>query len=488
MSAPTHALHSGPRARGPRLAVLLVLAVPLGLPPRSAAQGSKVVEHDLGQKAKSYRVLIPDDVKKDERLPMVVYLHPSGKANFEDVQRDYWPIFRKHRFLMLMPRSRGKTMWIAGEQQFVADCIEHVQSLYAIHPGNVLLLGVSGGGQVALLLADRLPANFRAAIVVSTNPVVARGHRAEWFYPNRQALKTCPYFVVNHITQGSALKCWRIVRAKLAPLGASISIRPMLGKAGHYLAPPTQLAPWLAEVMAGKHPKPLPDIQKLAVASLFAKVTAAVPKALKAAPAAPSAKKITKAGVKFDLTVPLPEEHERSAREDRADSTGEPLTQVRFEHAKWPIYIRVEASATAKPMRTVLAAEEAENKSRGMLYQIYRTQQVPCGGRFWQVKIGSMTYPDRRKDTDGKPRGWVSVLFLHASAPIRRDPRQWLAILVMDETGKPDAAELAGLFKLAATGLVVRPGTAPAVPKKPKAPTTKPKTPAPKPPAAKDRT
>ena len=191
--------------------------------------------------------------------------------------------------------------------------------------------------------------------------------------------------------------------------------------------------------MAGKHPTPLPDIQKLAVAQQFSAVTGALGKALKTAPPMPAARKIAKPGVKFDLTVPLPDGYERSAREDRADSTGDPLTQVRFEHKKWRLYARVEASATPKLMTTVLAAEEAEAKARGMLYQVYHNLTVPVGGRFWKVKIGSMTYPDRREDSAGIARGWISVLFLHASARVCNDPRQWLTILLMDETGKPDA-------------------------------------------------
>jgi len=434
------------------------------------AEADKSVEHDLGAKEKSYRVLIPLDVKKGRKLPVVVYLHPSGNANFDQARRDYWPMLREMKCLMLMPRSRGKTMWLADEGQFVLDCIEHVQGLYSVDPKRVILMGVSGGGQTALFVADKVPEIFRAVIPISTSPVVARGRRAEWFYPNRAVLKTCPYFVINHITQGSSLMYWRQVRGKLEPRGASITIRPVVGPAGHYVGPPKELSAWMKQVLAGEHPKPPADPQKLAVARQFARVAAALPAALGSAKPAAPAKRIEKSGPTYDLSVPLPADWQRSEKEDRADSTGAPMTQIRMEHKTWPIYLRVEACATAKTMTRVLAAEEAETKTRGMLYQVYHTLKVAAGGRTWAVKIGSITFPDRRKDAAGKVRGWVSTLFVHASAPIREDPKRWLTVMIMDETHQPDAAQLAAVFRAAAGGLTVK-KAAP----KPPSPTTKPK-------------
>ena len=121
-------------------------------------------------------------------------------------------------------------MWLSGEDKYVLDVIADVQTRYSVDAKRIILLGVSGGGQTALFLADHLPERFRALILVATSPVVIRGQRFTWFYPNRKVLKRCPYFVVNHITQGSSLMYWRQVQAKLNPAGASISILPVTGK------------------------------------------------------------------------------------------------------------------------------------------------------------------------------------------------------------------------------------------------------------------
>ena len=93
-----------------------------------------------------------------------------------------------------------------------------------------------------------------------------------------------------------------------------------------------------------------------------------------------------------------------------------------------------------------------------MLYQVYKTGRLTAGGRAWTYRIGSITYPDRR-------RGWVSTLFIHAAAPVGADARRWLAVLLTDETQQPDAKALAAALKTALATIKPRrapPATAPA--------------------------
>lgn len=108
-------------------------------------------------------------------------------------------------------------------------------------------------------------------------------------------------------------------------------------------------------------------------------------------------------------------------------------------------------------MANVLAAEEKQTILRGMLYQVYHAGSLDAGGRTWQIKVGSITYPDRT-------RGWVSALFIHTAAAMKGDPRQWLEVTVIDETQQPDAGELAGILKTALAGIAAGPAP-PAAPK-----------------------
>ena len=426
--------------------VALAVAVAVSSAGGEAAAGDvpKGIVHRLPATGRTYELLVPPAAAAEMKdLPLVVYLHPSGKPQLERAKRDYWPLLAKRKCLLALPRSKSTRMWLSGEDKYVLDVIADVQTRYSVDAKRIILLGVSGGGQTALFLADHLPERFRALILVATSPVVIRGQRFTWFYPNRKVLKRCPYFVVNHITQGSSLMYWRQVQAKLNPAGASISILPVTGKVEDYQPPPKALGPWLDEVLAGKQPAPLPDPQKLAVAKMFAKVVSALPAAIvKAAPAA-GARRFTKVGKAFTLSVSAPAGFERTpSREAKKDSTGAVLTQLRLEHAKWPIAVRCDARATAKPMPAVLAQEERTTIARGMLYQVYRSGKLGATGRSWTYKIGSITYPDRR-------RGWVSSLFIHAAAPIKADPCRWLTVLVTDETQQPEAKGLASVLRTA---------------------------------------
>jgi len=412
--------------------------------------------HTVGEPARPYQVLLPPGETKGQAL--VVFLHGSGKANLDRFQADYRPLFWKRRCVVAIPTTDNKLKWRYGDAKYILAVIADVEKRYGTDPKRVVLMGVSGGGQTVLFLVDHAPERFRAVIAVSTNPVVIRGRHHEWFYPSKTTAKRCPYFILNHITQGTSLQYWRQVRARREGTGASLSIVPVLGKVSHYLPPPKALDSWLDEVLAGKHPAPIPDPQKAAVAKMLAPAASALPKAVQAARPAATTQPAAKDGEVYRLAVPVPAKFRRAGKEEKSDAASRPITQVRLEHAEWPISVRCDARRTELPLGDVLAAEDKKTRLRGLLYQVYHTVAVRAGGRAWPTKIGSITYPDRK-------RGWVSALFLHAASPIEKDPKQWIEVLVIDETQQPDAAELAGIFRTVVNG--IQAGPAPSGAKKP---------------------
>ncbi len=413
-------------------------------PPATTAPAP--IEHVLPDQ-RAYEVLLPAEAGALAQAPVVLYLHGTDVPSFGEVKRDWWPVLWKRGCVLVMPRSLRGRLWHASDEPHLLAVLADVQSRYAVDPKRTILLGFSGGGQTALYLADRHPQQWRAVIVVGTNPVVRRDDADVWFYPDAKVLKTCPYFVVNHLTQGAALMYWRQVRAKLQPLGASISIVPVLGKAQHYQPPPEALPDWLDAVLAGRHPKPLPDAQKAAVAEMFAKYVTALPAEIaKAAPQAGPAE--TVAGESVNLRAPRPAGFEARPSPTTRPARGSPAVSCRMEHGKWPITIRIEAYAGAEPMAEVLAADERRTIERGLLYQVYHRGTLEAGGRAWQLRIGSITFPHRL-------RGWVSTLFIQAAAPARDDPKRWLQVLVLDETQQPDAKELARYLRTVLAGVKV---------------------------------
>jgi pimeloyl-ACP methyl ester carboxylesterase len=441
-------------ARHAALGTLLAGAMALAAAAATPARAAEPVTHTLADLKRTYDVLLPSGDPAGGSL--VVFLHGSGETKLDRFQAEWAPLFVQRKCVVAMPKAAGKLMWQYQDAKYITEAIADAQKRYKTDPQRVILMGVSGGAQTVLFLVDHDPQAYAAVVVVSANPVVVRGHQDEWFYPSVKTAKTCPFFVVEHITQGTALQLWRQVRLRREEAGASISILPVVGPVSHYLPPPKEFAPWLDEVLAGKLPAPLPDPQKAAVAKMFAPCAAALPKAIESAKPADNSQKtqkIVKDGDLFQLSVTAGADFTRAKKEDKADADDKPLTQLRLEYKTWPIYVRCEARKRAELMTDVLKSDESRTIQRGLLYQIYSTGKLDAGGKAWQYQIGSITYPE-------KDRGWVSTLFLHASAPLGEDAHQWLEVTVMDETQQPDAQELATIFRTLLEGVGATPAKA----------------------------
>ncbi len=434
-----------------RYAALLILTVSVFAPARAADE--PVVCQIAGQKL-TYAALAPAGVEKPA---LVVYLHGGGEDDrWGRVRKDYWGALAKRGCVLIHPAGVSKRMWVAGEDKWILAAIGDARQRFGADPGKTVLLGVSGGGQMALYLADHYPDQFACVITHGANPIVVRGGKSEWFYPARSQVGKCSYFALNHITQGSALLTWRQVRHKAAGYGVRVNVLPVTGKVSHYLGAPPVVLAHLDAVLADKVPAVASDPQKAAVAKMFGTPVAEL-KALLGKPFAtvkvPGGAAATKLGAPLNLTVAIPAGFTRKPEAElRRDASGKPLAQIKAESDLWPITLRAEARCTDKPRKAVVAAETAATVGRGMLYQQYHTQTLSIGRDRWDLVVGSMTYPDRK-------RGWVSVLFVSATTPHSPDRRQWLRVLLMDETQQPDAKELAGLLKVALTTARASAGT-----------------------------
>lgn len=110
----------------------------------------------------------------DRPVPLVVGLHTWSFDRFN--QRDnYLPLCRQYGFALLLPEFRGPNLYTNPRKaeacgsilarRDVIDAVKHVSEKFPIDRGNVLLLGCSGGGHMALLAAETAPELFRAVEV-----------------------------------------------------------------------------------------------------------------------------------------------------------------------------------------------------------------------------------------------------------------------------------------------------------------------------------
>jgi len=118
--------------------------------------------------------------EKEGKRPLLVGLHTWSFDRFNQIE-NMLPLAEKHGFSLLLPEFRGKNLKTNPDcknacgsmaaKQDILDAINYVILNEDADKENVFLLGASGGGHMALLMAGFCPEVFRAvgAFVPITN-------------------------------------------------------------------------------------------------------------------------------------------------------------------------------------------------------------------------------------------------------------------------------------------------------------------------------
>ncbi|MBT6148934.1 MAG: prolyl oligopeptidase family serine peptidase, partial [Gemmatimonadetes bacterium] len=112
---------------------------------------------------------VPEDLKADRPMPLVVSLHPwssdlDGSRNVE-LER----LVDDRGWIYLWPNFRGRndTPEALGSelaQQDILDAIDWVRERYPVDDNQIFLTGESGGGHMTMLMAGRYPDRWAAAV------------------------------------------------------------------------------------------------------------------------------------------------------------------------------------------------------------------------------------------------------------------------------------------------------------------------------------
>ena len=103
--------------------------------------------------------------------PLLVGLHTWSCDRFNQIQ-NMLPYAEKYDFNLLLPNFRGANLktnkdctYACGSEyakQDIRDAIDYVVETEDVDKGNIFLLGLSGGGHMALLMAGFIPEYFKA--------------------------------------------------------------------------------------------------------------------------------------------------------------------------------------------------------------------------------------------------------------------------------------------------------------------------------------
>ena len=107
----------------------------------------------------------------DGKRPLLVGLHTWSYDRFNQIQ-NMLPAAEKYGFHLLLPEFRGNNLknnpnctYACGSvyaRQDVKDAIDHVVTAGAVDTDNIFMLGLSGGGHMAMLMAGFCPEQFKA--------------------------------------------------------------------------------------------------------------------------------------------------------------------------------------------------------------------------------------------------------------------------------------------------------------------------------------
>lgn len=108
---------------------------------------------------------------KGENRPLLVGLHTWSFDRFNQI-KNMLPYAEKYDFNLLLPEFRGSNTlsnknctYACGSEyakRDIKDAIDYVIGAEGVDPDNVFLLGLSGGGHMALLMAGYCPDYFKA--------------------------------------------------------------------------------------------------------------------------------------------------------------------------------------------------------------------------------------------------------------------------------------------------------------------------------------
>jgi S1-C subfamily serine protease/predicted esterase len=134
-----------------------------GLIKRNTAGGNK------------YWIYAPDDYDPNISYALVVWLHPPGKHQDDDVEKftDMWEDYCKdNHIIMVGPLSDKESGWVASDAEFVLEAVRDALNRYTIDRQRIVAHGLGLGGQMAIYMGFHARDLFRG--IVTSGAVVTQ--------------------------------------------------------------------------------------------------------------------------------------------------------------------------------------------------------------------------------------------------------------------------------------------------------------------------
>ena len=94
---------------------------------------------------------VPDNYRPDRTAGVVVWLHPAGEYDFDELAAAWKTHCEENQLILLAPKSAHATGWQPTELGFLRRAMEHLFDQYAVDRHRVVAHGAQVGGAMAYL-------------------------------------------------------------------------------------------------------------------------------------------------------------------------------------------------------------------------------------------------------------------------------------------------------------------------------------------------
>lgn len=119
-----------------------------------------------------YAIAVPRDLERDDPRPLVLALHPGGRAPYYGsrfMRRMVEPALRQWRAIIVAPDVPTERWANEESEQAVMTLVQDVMTNHAIDRSRVLVTGFSMGGRGTWYLATRQADTFTGAIPIAAS-------------------------------------------------------------------------------------------------------------------------------------------------------------------------------------------------------------------------------------------------------------------------------------------------------------------------------
>lgn len=181
-----------------------------------------------------YRLTMAAGATEEHPNRLVVWLHPTG-GSYNKEAEGMAPLFLKHGLAVLVVTDKSFQGWTDAEAaQLFGRTLPEVSRIAGIDARKPILMGFSGGGQLAIALWRARPGNYGGVILDAAYPIETGDGRQRLMDPPDGGGRSVPLFALVG-DRDEVAAAWKKVEEKWKQAGVPLTIRFVPGRGHEWL-------------------------------------------------------------------------------------------------------------------------------------------------------------------------------------------------------------------------------------------------------------